>query len=287
MRPVKMKYCFKSGKEALVASYSRNSLYSYSFLAIIPFFGFLLLFLELFSRLANGYIDRRVEKRMFISELKLKTIRNQLEPHFLFNTMNTIGYLILKEDPEKAYDYLQHLSGLFRDILHKSDEVNVKLEEELNLVENYLTLEKIRFEDHFQYSITYSDNVDMEFEIPRMLIQLHAENAIKHGVMQAKDKGTIGIRISNDGHNHTITIEDNGPGREASSRRKGFYSGAGMGLSRQLINLYQEITSRRVQQTVVDLYDEEGIAAGTRVVIIIDNPGKDNPTRKFHIFRFY
>ncbi|MEM6807238.1 MAG: histidine kinase, partial [Bacteroidota bacterium] len=129
-------------------------------------------------------------------------------PHFVFNALNNIRALIL-EDPQKARDMLLNFSDLFRYSLKHSDQVKVELAEEIEIVNQYLELLSIQYEDKLSYEIELDDSLD-KIQIPPMVLQLLVENAVKHGISQRKEGGTIKINISEKASELRIQVENSG-----------------------------------------------------------------------------
>ncbi len=144
----------------------------------------------------NNWHYSEIEKWQLVAEMKdaqLGSLKAQINPHFIFNAINNIRSLIL-EDKEKARDMLLNFSDLFRYSLKHSGQETVKLKEELEIVNQYLELLSIQFEDKLQYSLNIDDHL-LEKEVPPMILQMLIENAIKHGISQFKEGGKIQIEI--------------------------------------------------------------------------------------------
>jgi len=144
----------------------------------------------------NNWTEAETEKWKLTAEIKdgqLAFLKTQIRPHFVFNTINNIRSLIL-EDKEKAREMLLHFSDLFRYALKNTEESTVELQEELEIVRQYLELLSIQFEDKLQYTIRVDKSVEA-LKIPPMMLQLLLENAVKHGISQRKDGGLILIDI--------------------------------------------------------------------------------------------
>lgn len=144
----------------------------------------------------RGYKQQEIEKwklESAVKEAELIALKAQINPHFLFNSLNNIRALIL-EDPHKSRDMIAHLADLFRYSIRFNDKERVPLSEELEIVENYLSLESIHYEDRLRYQI-HCDPQLKDTPIPPMVIQLLVENAIKHGISQEKNGGEIRIDI--------------------------------------------------------------------------------------------
>ena len=203
-----------------------------------------------------------------IAEIEMKAIRAQMNPHFLFNSLNSIRLLIDREDNESAKIYLTKFSKLIRQVLDHSKHKFIRLEDELNTLRLYLDLEKMRFKN-FNYSITIGPEVGIDFvEIPPLLMQPYVENAIWHGLMH-KEKGDrkLEIRIVDRDTMLEIIIEDNGVGRAHSAS---LYKGSqktknsiGLKMSEDRIKFLRDIYGSEASVEIIDLNDP----IGTRVVI--------------------
>ncbi|MEO9796731.1 MAG: histidine kinase [Crocinitomicaceae bacterium] len=147
-------------------------------------------------------------------ESKLTAIQSQMNPHFIFNSLNSIQDLVLQQDGEKAYSYLSKFAFLVRKVLHYSEQDFIRLEDEVEMLKVYLDLEKLRFDDDFIFEIKV-DTAE-EVEIPPLIIQPFVENAIKHGLLHRPGEKRLTINFTLNGSVIICTIEDNGIGRERS-----------------------------------------------------------------------
>jgi tetratricopeptide (TPR) repeat protein len=153
--------------------------------------------------------------------LKQKLLVSQMNPHFIFNSLNAIQNYIFKQDSLKAGNYLTQFSELIRMILDFSRKDYISVESEMKLLQTYLDLQKLRFENKFDYSITIDKSIDEEFIfIPPMLAQPFIENSIEHGIYHKKDKGRLDIRLFYEGAKLIYEIEDNGIGLEEAMKLK-------------------------------------------------------------------
>ena len=161
--------------------------------------------------------------RQRLTELEMKALRAQINPHFIFNCMNAINRMILNGDTENASRYLTKLSKLIRMILESTEANRVSLESELSLVESYIQMEELRFKKRIDYEITVDQSIEADSAyLPPMVLQPFIENAIWHGLMhQEKDKpGHIKIGVKENNEALICTIEDNGVGRLRSQELK-------------------------------------------------------------------
>jgi LytS/YehU family sensor histidine kinase len=166
------------------------------------------------------------------TEAELRALRAQINPHFLFNALTTIGYLI-QVSPNQAMDTLMRLTALLRAVLRHSDGEFISLGEEMELVEAYLDIERARFEDRLRVSIDVPDSL-RELRVPALVIQPLVENAIKHGIspLIAGGEVTIAARLEHDDSNRTdtlrIIVRDTGAGASDETLRHGRTRGFGL-----------------------------------------------------------
>jgi two-component system LytT family sensor kinase len=168
------------------------------------------------------------------AQLQLDAVRSQLNPHFLFNALAGIQTLMNTNQTEQANKYLTRFSRLTRAVLKSSDLIS--LEEELNLLDDYLQMEQLRF--NFKYEIMTDPNLDIyNTELPSMLLQPFIENAVKHGIASLSSDGLINIAIFKTNDDLILKIEDNGRGFDSSKT----YDGLGFNLSTKRIALLNKI----------------------------------------------
>jgi hypothetical protein len=156
-----------------------------------------------------------------LSEMEMQALRAQMNPHFIFNCLNSINGFILENDPDAASDYLTKFSRLIRLILQNSNAPTVTLENELEALELYLEMEALRFENKFTFLIHCAEEVDAKYvDIPPLLIQPYVENAIWHGLLHKEGLGNITIHLQQAGDVLLCTIEDDGIGRKRAAELK-------------------------------------------------------------------
>ncbi|MDR6969191.1 ligand-binding sensor domain-containing protein [Flavobacterium arsenatis] len=159
--------------------------------------------------------SQELKEQLALSQLT--ALRSQMNPHFLFNVLNSVQGLIYSNQKNKATDYLGKFSDLMRKILDSSDKNEVTIEKEFETIDLYVSLEKARFEDDFEYKISFPENVDLsQYKIPSMIIQPFVENAIKHGLMHKEGQKRLEIKAEILNDIWCFTIDDNGIGRKAS-----------------------------------------------------------------------
>ncbi len=221
-------------KDWKLFNYSINPVYRYRILIYLGIYLCVLGFILVIRMLYSFQLKKKYETEQKITRLQLSGIKAQMEPHFIMNTINTIGSSIYRQKGEDAYRQLLNFSGMVRSLLISSDKLTRTLYEETEFVRNYLELEKSRFGELFIFSINESEEVNPEIIIPKMIIQIHAENALKHGLLPKKSGGILEISISEEQDDLLITIKDNGIGRSAASKNIGQSTGRGMKILGQL-----------------------------------------------------
>ena len=209
------------------------------------------------------------------AESELKALKAQMNPHFVFNALNSIQEVFFLGDKRLANKHLARFSTLIRNILQLSGQATVLLHEEVNMLQEYLSLEALRFGDSFSYTIDIDDAVDVyNIDVPPMIVQPFVENAIKHGLMHKEGAQVLhlNIRCDEPGNTLHICVADNGVGRKASTDinqyRQGHQSFATTALQKRFeyLNMNSDL---QYGFEYVDLYDAEQNALGTEVHIYI------------------
>jgi ligand-binding sensor domain-containing protein/putative methionine-R-sulfoxide reductase with GAF domain len=207
-----------------------------------------------------------------LAEAQLSALQTQMNPHFIFNSLNSIKGMILDNEQKKASRYLSKFAQMIRITLNQSKETFTTLYENIDYLESYLLMEKLRFGDFFTFSITVDDQIDKEdVLIPTMMIQPLAENAIWHGMMHKKGEMKLLIRFSLEGENISCTIQDNGIGIEASQRQKlvqkPTHQSVGLSNLRHRIMILNEKFDAGCSLEIRDLSNCPGNGTGTCVVL--------------------
>lgn len=207
-------------------------------------------------------------------DLELKALRSQMNPHFIFNSLNSIQYFVLKNEPKAAYTYLTKFSSLMRMILQNSRVKYITLQEEYDWLYTYLDLEKLRMEGQLDFSITISDDLQKDKTyVPSMLIQPYLENAIIHGLLPKPDNRKVTVDFSKHNNRLKCVIEDNGIGRKRSAElnesRTKKHKSQGIKLTGERLEIITQDLSETPEFFILDLYDEDGNAAGTRVTLFL------------------
>lgn len=209
------------------------------------------------------------------AELELQALRAQMNPHFIFNSMNSIQNYVYTKDKREAGKYIVQFSRLMRLFLNASHEKFISLKQELEILEYYVELEKKRFEDKFEYQFIIDETLPLEnIQIPSLILQPYVENAINHGLRHRTSKGNLWIRIRK-GSNTTILceIEDNGIGRAAAQKIREQsvkkHQPRGMAIVAGRQRVLNERNNLNIQIDIIDLKNEEGVATGTSVRVRI------------------
>lgn len=220
------------------------------------------------------FMYKSIKQQKFANNLlALKSLRSQMNPHFIFNALNSVNSFIASNDERTANKYLSDFSQLMRSVLENSDEDFIPLKKEIELLELYTKLEHFRFKDKFNYSIVVDDDVKVdEFQIPPMLLQPYIENAVWHGLRYKSEMGRLDIRVSRKSDDEiTITITDDGIGREKSKALKTEHqkkqNSKGMGNIKKRVAILNEMYKDKVDVHIDDFQNEED--AGTKVVVTL------------------
>ena len=208
---------------------------------------------------------RKEQQQRRLRELELTTIRSQMNPHFLFNSLNSVQNLVQQNKGREAHLYLSDFAGLIRRVLQNSEKEEVSLAEELEMIKQYLNLEKLRFD--FDFTISVEEGIDVNNTmVPSMLLQPFAENAVIHGLQNKPENRQLKIVVTLDNPGIKITVEDNGIGREAAGKITGAKNGKGSKLMKERLEILQE---KQGENYVLETIDLAGDTTGTRVHIFI------------------
>lgn len=230
----------------------------------------LILGMALLALTAFFFYRNNRQQKLTNNLLALKSLRSQMNPHFIFNALNSVNNYIAKNDERSANRFLSEFSVLMRTVLENSEEDFIPFSKELELLRLYVKLEHSRFTEKFDYFIEVDDNVKIdEFEIPPMLIQPYIENAIWHGLRYKEEKGYLNISIAQPNQSLlVITITDNGIGRKKSAELKTQHQrkqkSKGMGNIKKRIGILNEMYRNKVEVSIADLTADE---TGTKVVV--------------------
>jgi LytS/YehU family sensor histidine kinase len=206
------------------------------------------------------------------SELEMQALRAQMNPHFIFNSLNSINNFILQNNRAQASEYLTKFSKLVRLILQNSQASLIPLDSELESLELYLNLEALRFDYHFDYKISVPEDMDISaLQVPPLILQPYVENAIWHGLMHKEEKGHLDIEVSEEENHLYFKITDNGIGRAQAaalaSKSATKHKSMGLRITAHRIAIIQNSQTLESPVTISDLVNTDGSAAGTEVTI--------------------
>lgn len=207
-------------------------------------------------------------------DLELKALRSQMNPHFIFNSLNSIQYFVLKNEPKEAYNYLTKFSSLMRMILQNSRVKYITLQEEYDWLFTYLDLEKLRMENELDYEIHIDDALDPDhLFVPSMLIQPYVENAIVHGLLPKPENRKLLVRFDKHRSQLKCVIEDNGIGRiksaELNANRTKKHKSQGIKVTSERLEVLTRDLAETPEFFILDLFDDDQKPIGTRVTIFL------------------
>lgn len=246
------------------------------FQAIVFFL--ILLFLTLAYLIRVRQIQRRERlKHQYekaLTEMEIKALRAQMNPHFLFNSLNSVKHFLISGEIKNGVQYINKFSRLLRLILNHSQLTEVALKDEIRFLELYLQIEQIRFDQSFKWNIDIAPNVNTEkVAIPPMSIQPFVENAIWHGLMHKEGERILNLSVQLNKHDITIVIQDNGIGREKARALKSKSAvkdkSLGMEMTKQRLKLLSVNQGEKEPFIITDLTDKKGNSTGTLVTITI------------------
>ena len=202
----------------------------------------------------------------------MASIKSQMNPHFLFNALNTIQSYIYTNDKENASQYLSKFSQLTRKILQQSNNDYITLEEEINSLKLYLDLETMRFEDKLHTEFIIDKNINSEaILVPSMMIQPYVENAIKHGLLHKKDNRKLTVEFVKLENLLQVTIDDNGVGRKQSAtinnRKQNNHQSFAVNANKKRLEILQSNATNNIAFKIIDKVDENSNSIGTTVLL--------------------
>lgn len=209
-----------------------------------------------------------------LANVEMNALRAQMNPHFIFNSLNSIDFYIIKNETKKASDYLNRFSRLIRLILQNSRSNYVTLKDDLEALKLYMEMESLRFNNRFDYEVIVEKGLDIEsIEIPPMLFQPYIENAIWHGLMHKNGNGKVSLLVSRENGHLKCIIEDDGIGRERAfelkSKNATKKKSMGMRITKDRINMINKLYNSNTTVNIIDLKNEKGEALGTKVELNI------------------
>jgi len=260
------KIFLSSGNNGYFLKLNRNNYYYLGYLAYPGIYLLFLLFIILIKRIDTLQVVQKESVNRRLVTLQLQGIKSQLDPHFTFNTLNSIASLIYLEDRHLAYDYMNKFTQLLRGLINDADRIYRSLGEELEFVTAYLDLEKLRFGAKFNYEIILGAGVSQREQVPKLVLHTFTENSIKHGIMSKTEGGLLKIMAKKDKDYLILSVEDNGIGR-AKAEGQSTSTGKGLKLTSEFFDILNQINKKPIRHFIIDLHDEKGDSLGTRVEV--------------------
>ncbi|MGD1319700.1 histidine kinase [Chryseobacterium sp. 2R14A] len=197
-------------------------------------------------------------------KIALQSLRREMNPHFIFNSLNSVNHFISTNNELEANQYLTKFSKLMRGVMENSTEDFIPFQQELDLLQNYLALEKTRFADKFDYEIEVDESLNTQnLKVPGMLIQPFLENAIWHGLRYRTEKGFLSLKFEKNNDSLNIFIEDNGIGIEESKKQKTEHQksrkGRGMKNTLERIALLNDLYKQNIECRITDKTNSQGV----------------------------
>lgn len=268
------KYVFSTGSGFFFFTYEKNPYY---FILYLIYFGILLLtsaivYTTLYLQRKNLEQKWRTEKQL--SELQFNAVKNQLNPHFLFNSLNSVAYLINEGKKSEAYDFLSLNSRMIQRVMDDAKEVKRPLKDEIQFSKDYLNIQEHRFKGKFECKFTIHSEADKSFEVPKMCIHTYVENAVKHGFRNTKDGGKLDVNVLPLKNGVQISISDNGMGRKDASKYDDS-SGNGMKIMEELFTLFERYYGYSIKTNIKDYDEGTDGRSGLSVTLEIKNKVKN------------
>lgn len=238
----------------------KKNIFNYSLIGVLVLLTGLIIFI--FRTLKKVQIKNK--------KIALQSLRREMNPHFIFNSLNSVNHFIATNNELEANQYLTKFSKLMRGVMENSSEDFIPFQQELDLLQNYLALEKTRFADKFDYEIEVDESLNTQnLKVPGMLIQPFLENAVWHGLRYRTDKGFLSLKFTKNNDLLKITIKDNGIGIEESKKQKTEHQktreGRGMKNTLERIRLLNDLYKKNIVCTVKD--SENGVFVEVSMII--------------------
>lgn len=207
---------------------------------------------------------RKGEEMRKIDQMKHRAVQAKFIPHFTANVLNSISQLTSK-NPDLAQKYISKFYDFSNQTLQNSDELCCTIREELIYSLRYLELEKLRFPEKLEYDVSVAPEVDIEKMIPTMILQTFCENALKHGLRPKEEGGKITMNVYSEAGYVVLAVEDTGVGREEAQKNSAKGTKEGLNIVQQQLDIFNKSQKKRAYFKIVDLFDDDGRASGTRL----------------------
>lgn len=251
-----------------------NSLIKMRYTFGLLFIWNLIYFLYKYIKNLKKEIQKGADMKIGLLELESKALRAQMNPHFIFNCMNSIKSLIQQDEKEKSITYLTTFSKLIRSLFNNADKKEITLYDEIETCKLYLQLETMRFDAKFSYVVQVDESIDLKsVQIPALIIQPFIENAVWHGIMPHNNSGHLSLSVLQKENSIQIIVDDDGIGRAASLQSKStsnlMHQSKGVNLTQSRLELNNLLQQRQAKLQIIDKKDEQAKATGTTVIIEI------------------
>jgi len=270
----KNRFTLQTGLASLILSYEFNIFYYLRFpfyLSVYLIISFLVWGIKKIQEIQSR---EKSELQSRVKHLQLTTIKNQLDPHLTFNALTVVSGLSKEGEISKLDAFISKFSKLLRRQLETSELITITLAEEIEFVENFIDIQKIRYEKGINLIKHIEDDMLMSFAVPKMLIHTHVENAIKHGILPKDDNGVINLVIKKHDVGIIISIQDNGVGRKVARKNGSQGSQTGLKVLDHIFKLYYQLYRVNIRQEIIDLYNDAGESSGTLINIEVSRPIK-------------
>jgi hypothetical protein len=257
-----------SGGNGYFFKLNKNKLYYLNLLMYPGIYSLFFMFIFIIKKVNTTQVEQKESMKRRLLSLQLQGIKSQFDPHFTFNALNSVASLVYMDDRQAAYDYLNKFTQLIRRLLKDAERIYRDLDEELEFVTTYLDLEKLRFGEKFKYDIKIGESVTGKEQVPKLVLQTFAENAIKHGIMPREEGGILKISVERESVYLILIVEDNGIGRAAAAGHS-TSTGKGLKLTDEFYDILNKIRRKPIVMNITDLSDTSGNPAGTRVEVRI------------------
>jgi two-component sensor histidine kinase len=216
----------------------------------------------------------RIEMQYKMLELEAFALRATMNPHFIFNCLNSIKSLIQKNENEKSVTYLTTFSKLIRTLFNNANKREISLFDEIETCKLNLQLEKMRFDTKFSYDVNVENCIDLKsIQVPALIVQRFVENAIWHGIVPRGTGGHVSLNVHKKSDTIEVTVNDDGIGRETSQQNKSTgslaHQSGGVSLTLSKLELNNQLQQRQAKLQIIDKKDRNGMATGTTVIIKI------------------
>ncbi|MBK7856231.1 MAG: histidine kinase [Bacteroidetes bacterium] len=245
-----------------------------SFLAFVVAFVFMV-FVWYRQKRENDFKMREAFMAREVAEVEMMALRAQINPHFIFNSLNSIYGFVQSNNKDVAAKYLVKFSSLIRMILENSVHKEITLAEDLKVMELYIKMEQLRMQHGFDYKITVSENADTEnMMVPPMIIQPFIENSIWHGLNNQTEKGLLQLLVNVQGNNVYYIIEDNGSANSVAEKNEVEAvkkKSMGVSITQQRLDVLNKLKGKKSYFKISDICNAQNEYAGKRVEVVIEN----------------